>query len=920
MSKVIGMLDWARTQKKRIYKLNEGSAAEKSVLGYKGANLCEMYRLGLPVPPAFIVSTETCNDFFHAKCTLSADFIDELKHGIHGLEKRTNKKFQASAIPDQFPLLLSVRSGAAVAMPGMTETILNLGINDQLVDAMARTSENPRWAYDCYARFLQMFGTVVMKVNPERYEDVLREARAKRNVTGNSMLDVLELKDVVGCFKLLADVPTDPWEQLTMAVEAVFNSWYSPEAVRYRDINNISSDIGTAVVVQNMVYGNFNALSGSGVGSTRDAHTGAKVFNGKFLPNSAGEEVNAGQRHAMSMADLVNQMPELHKNLEEMQDKLETHFRDMQDYEFTVENSQLFFLETRAGKRSAAAAVRIAVSMVDEKLVSEREAMLRLDAKQMEFFLHPMVDPETAKIDAIETVQRIICTGIAASAGAAVGKVAFTSEDVQAFAQNNEVAILIKYDTNCSEDISGLVAAAGCVTLKGGSTSHAAVVMRSMGKPCVTNARGLSIDALSGSININGSDTPLKKGDVITVDGLTGNVYRGELPLIVSDRDEYFMQVMQWANKYKRLHVFASTRTQKDVDLAHRMGADGVGLCRTEHMFFKEHSADLFRRVLLADTADERKVLLSEMIPYHQQEFLAMYEVFHSRQTIVRLLDRPLSDFLPNPQSEDYESAVLAIATRLQFQPEKVFARIVELQESNPTLGTRGVRMSVLYPEITDMQTRAVVGAALEMRKQNIMVKPKLMLPMVCTDHEIDMITPIISHACDEVCAGAWADSNYNTPYLECSIGSMVDVPRACLRADRIAGCKNVNFLSIGTNDLTQLVFGFSREDTYHYMPEYLKNHLVAKDPFVSIDLAAVGDLVDTTVKLSKKANHSVKVGVCGDHGGDPASVEFFEHIGLDYVTCSPYKVPIAKIAAAQAHIKHTIHHSRIRAAFGRMF
>eukprot|EP01036_Dinobryon_divergens_P024279 gene24279-32714_t len=868
------LFDWTHPDKKRIYYFSEGSAEDKNLLGNKGANLCEMFRLGLPVPPGFVITTETCTDFFNqqgkTQTQLSTVLVDQYTKAIHELGNPTNncanvgKQGIISTLEqiNTIPLLLSVRSGAAVSMPGMMDTILNLGINEELVLIMARLSNNPRWAFDTYRRFLSMFGTVVLGAEKSKYEEVMEKARKRRGVEYDSMLTMSDLQTVVKHFKEIATVPDDPWEQLQMAIEAVFCSWYSPRAVKYRDIHGISNDLGTAVTVQSMVYGNMNMRSGSGVAFTRNPATGEKVFYGEYLNNAEGEDVVA------------------------------------------VENGVLFILQTRRGKRTALAAVRIAVSMVQEKLITERDALMRIDPYQMDFFLHPMIDPVCGK-------------GLAASAGAACGVLAFTCED----AEENETS---------ADDIAGLNAAIGVLTIHGGVTSHAAVVMRGMGKPAVTGANRMSVRVVASStgekdesaqvaaadktatvgaagksegapsptgfvmelvgMRSNGNTAILRKGDVVTIDGSSGKVYFGEVPTVIAGRDANYQTVLKWADKYKRMQVLVNAETFDD-------GAEGVGLVRTEHMFFEKTRLDLFRQMILSATTEDRCACLMKMLPMQQQ-------------VTVRLLDPPLHEFLPKRnqttlESFTYEEELLELSARLGISLDECVSRISALTESNPMLGFRGCRLSVVYPEITEMQTRAIFGAALDCMKEGITVSPQIMIPLVCSDHEVSYIVPIIRNAYALVCeqySSVYGDQGYHLNY---SIGCMLEVPRAFLRAERIAAEKHIDFVSIGTNDLTQMVFGFSRDDTQRFMPAYLENHILAKDPFISLDIRGVGSLVTLAINKCKKANPAIKVTklICV-HAGDPASIQFFNKIGLDYVSCSPSRIPIAKMAAAQAHIE----------------
>eukprot|EP00600_Ochromonadales_sp_CCMP1393_P008438 CAMPEP_0174954150 /NCGR_PEP_ID=MMETSP0004_2-20121128/265_1 /TAXON_ID=420556 /ORGANISM="Ochromonas sp., Strain CCMP1393" /LENGTH=988 /DNA_ID=CAMNT_0016201933 /DNA_START=1859 /DNA_END=4825 /DNA_ORIENTATION=- len=958
MSKGLAKLfDWARPHKKRVYYLNEGSIEEKSVLGNKGANLCEMYRLGMPVPPAFVITAESCLEYFKQDDEeLDKDLVAEYTKGVHEIESQTGKQFGGNfktQHPLKPPLLLSVRSGAAVSMPGMMDTILNLGINDDIVDVLARISNNPRWAFDTYRRFLQMFGNVVLGVDKQLYEDVLQVAREKRGVPHDSLLTMADLVDVVKEFKKIATVPAEPWEQLNMAVQAVFKSWYSPRAVKYRDIHHMHEVLGTAVNIQSMVYGNMNTRSGSGVAFTRNPTTGEKEMYGEFLSNAEGEDVVSGVRTPMKLTELRTHQPQVYDSLRVIEGKLERHYRDMQDLEFTVENGTLFILQTRTGKRTARAAVHIAAAMVRERLITEREALLRINPSQMDFFLHPMIDPEFANEDDPKVAERILGKGLAASAGAATGKVVFSCEEAEACQRRGEDCILVRFETS-ADDIGGLQAAKGVLTLRGGLTSHAAVVMRGMGKPAVVGVQQLYIDTDTGVLATrpvkaavatasSTSSTPaaatataaavkaneaieavqagiahahehlpqimVKQGETITIDGSTGIVYTGEMPTVSVGQDENFLAVMQWADKYKRLHVLANAESPEDVQQADRMGAEGVGLCRTEHMFFHEARIDLFRHLILTDNPVERQHCLAQLLPLQQADFLQIFTTMGPRQVTIRLLDPPLHEFLPRPQNPDFSEEIAQLAARGGIPPAQCERRVRTLQENNPMLGFRGCRLSIVYPEITEMQVKAIVGAVIEARDKGIDVHAEIMIPLVVTDHEVDLIAPIVTAAAESVCAAA--SPRHTLESLNIRLGSMIETPRACIRADRIAAARNISFLSVGSNDLTQFMFGFSRDDTQRFMADYLDKHLIAKDPFTSIDLGGVGGMIQMTVRRAQRANKDIQVGVCGEHAGDPASVQFFDKIGVDYISCSPYRIPIAKVAAAQSHIEEAANRAR---------
>jgi len=912
MSGIGKLFEWARPHKKLIYYLNEGTIEDKHLLGNKGANLCEMHRIGMPVPPAFIITAQSCLDFFRQEggtaAGLEEHLVKDYTKAVHELEAQTGKVFGGDQkLPTgsgkhnpKEPLLLSVRSGAAASMPGMMDTVLNLGINDEIVDILARMSNNPRWAFDTYRRFLQMFGNVVLGIDKRRYEEVLEDIRAKRNVPHDSLLSMADWVEVIKRYKTIAEVPSDPWDQLRMAVQAVFNSWYSPRACKYRDIHGMTELLGTAVNVQSMVYGNMNNSSGSGVAFTRNPTTGAKEMYGEFLFNAEGEDVVSGVRTPVKLSELREMQPSLYDSLRHIESQLERHYRDMQDIEFTVENNTLYMLQTRTGKRTARAAVNIAVAMVGERLITEREALLRIDPKQMDFFTHSMIDATFANPEDPKVAECTLARGLAASSGAAVGKVVFTNEQAEESCAAHEACILVRLETS-ADDIGGMQAATGVLTLRGGLTSHAAVVMRGMGKPAVTGAQDLYIDPDAGTV-CSRSGGSIKLGDTITIDGSTGLVYIGAMPTVSVGQDDNFRTVMDWADKYKRMRVLANAETPTDVEAADRMGAEGVGLCRTEHMFFHPSRIDLFRHMILSNTHEERASCLLKLLPMQTDDFARIFRIMGDRQITVRLLDPPLHEFLPDPYSRTFEEEIERVASRGGIPPDQCRQRVLDMQESNPMLGFRGSRLSIVHPEITEMQTKAVVAAAIQCRREGIAVSPQIMIPLVCTDHEVDIITPVILAAAESVCAAEGPP--YSLEMLGIQIGSMIEVPRACIRADRIAQAAHVDFISVGSNDLTQCMFGFSRDDTSLFMSTYLDKHLIAQDPFVSIDIPGVGGMIQMAVKRAKRANPKVKVGVCGEHGGDPSSVHFFDQIGVDYVSCSPYRIPIAKVAAAQAHIK----------------
>jgi pyruvate,orthophosphate dikinase len=861
---------------KRVYLFSEGSRDDRSLLGGKGANLCEMTNLGLPVPFGFVITTPTCLEFFQRGNTLPSLLEQEYRVALDLVEKRMGARF---GDPEN-PLLFSVRSGAPVSMPGMMDTILNLGLNDEIVEGLARRTDNPRFAYDSYRRFIQMFGDVVLGVPGEKFEHVITEYKANSGKTLDVEMSAEDWQAVIEQFKSFTEFPQDPFEQLKKAVEAVFLSWYSPRAHVYREMNDIPESLGTAVNVQSMVFGNFGDDSGSGVAFTRDPSTGESRFFGEVLFNAAGEDVVAGIRTPEPIEALKARMPEVYDELFETQALLERHYRDMQDIEFTIQSGKFYILQTRAGKRTGRASVKIAVDMVNEELITEKEALLRVSPEHVESFLHPMVDPK-AKTD-------IVAKGLPASPGGATGQVVFSADEAVEVAAKGTQVVLVRRETT-PEDIHGMKAAEGILTELGGMTSHAAVVARGMGVCAITACSDISIDYESGTATTKNGQV-IKRGDVITLDGTAGEVMLGDIPKTEASTSDDFQTLLSWADKYRRLRVRTNADTPEDARRARELGAEGIGLCRTEHMFFAAERIRQMRAMILAETSEERAEALEHLYKYQYEDMFALYKEMDGLPVTIRLLDPPLHEFLPNTQ-EDIEQT----ASNLGKNVEKVAAIIEDLEEVNPMLGFRGCRLSVVFPEITRMQVRAIINAAADAGEQGIKALPEIMIPLVINVREIRLINDIIENTIHELVK----QRAISVPY---KIGTMMETPRACLGADRLAPA--VEFMSFGTNDLTQMTYGFSRDDAGKFIPSYLDKKLIENDPFVTLDQRAVGRLVKMAIGESTAVKKGIKYGICGEHGGDPRSIRFCHEIGLDYVSCSPYRVPVARIAAAQANVE----------------
>jgi pyruvate,orthophosphate dikinase len=867
----------------------EGSADMKDLLGGKGAGLAEMTNAGIPVPPGFTMTTDVCRLFYEAGMKVPKEIDAELKSYVSKVEQLTGRTFGDR----ENPLLVSVRSGAKFSMPGMMDTVLNLGLTDDTMKGLAEKTGDERFALDNYRRFIQMFGNVVLGIDKESFENVITKKKKDRRIKQDSSLQVNDLKDIVKKFKATIKrksgepFPDDPWVQLRMSRDAVFRSWNNPRAITYRRLHDIPADLGTAVNVQAMVFGNMSNSSGTGVGFTRNPSTGEKEFYGEYLLNAQGEDVVAGVRTPQPIIELKNEMPEVFDQLKAITDKLEKHYRDVQDFEFTIEDGKLYMLQTRTGKRTVQAAVKIAVDMVKEKLISKEEALLRIDPVSVDRMLHPTLDPD-ANYD-------VIAKGLAASPGAASGKVYFTAEEAVKHASKNSV-ILVREETN-PDDIEGMNVAAGILTARGGMTSHAAVVARGMGKCCVSGAEAVRVSATKKQFQVG--RLTIKEGEVITLNGSTGEVIIGDVPTIEPELSGEFAELMQWADELRTLKVRTNADVPRDAKHAIEFGAEGIGLCRTEHMFFAEDRIPWVQRMILADTAEERQAALDKLLPMQKKDFKELFEVMNGLPVTIRTLDPPLHEFLPrreeietklenlDKKSDDYEEVLEEL--------QKTLKRIDELKELNPMLGHRGCRLGIMYPEITEMQVRAIIEAAVELHKSKKKVIPEIMIPLVGHVNEFKNQKEVVVRIANEILNKS---KIRNFKYL---VGTMIEIPRAALTADEIA--KEAEFFSFGTNDLTQMCMGFSRDDAGKFLGFYVDKGILPKDPFVTIDREGVGQLVRMGAERGRAAREDLKVGICGEHGGDPASIRFCHEVGLDYVSCSPYRVPIARLAAAQAAV-----------------
>ncbi|RLQ22866.1 pyruvate, phosphate dikinase [Seongchinamella sediminis] len=861
---------------KRVYLFNEGNKDDRELLGGKGANLCEMTSMGLPVPYGFIITTATCREYFQAGNNLPSLLEQEYRVALDLVEKKMGARF---GDPEN-PLLFSVRSGAPVSMPGMMNTILNLGLNDDIAAGLAARTNNPRFAYDSYRRFISMFADVVMGVPGEKFEHEIDKYKQAHGKTLDVDMSAEDWQEIIAIYKTLVDFPEDPFQQLKMAVEAVFQSWHTPRAIIYREMNNIADTLGTAVNVQAMVFGNFGDDSGSGVAFTRNPSTGEKMFFGEFLFNAAGEDVVAGIRTPLQVEALKERQPEVYAELYKTQALLEKHYRDMQDLEFTVQEGRFYMLQTRSGKRTGRAAVKIAVDMVGEGLISEGEALMRVSPEHVEAFLHPTVDPKAKK--------DIVATGLPASPGGATGEIVFSAEEAEEVAAQGRPVILVRRETT-PEDIHGMKVAAGILTELGGMTSHAAVVARGMGVCAITGCGSLSINYAEGSAHTD-DGVVLKRGDTITLDGTSGEVMLGDIPKTEASSSDDFQTLLGWADKHRRLKVRANAETPEDAAKARELGAEGIGLCRTEHMFFEARRIEKMRAMILSESKEERQQYLDELLEFQRQDMLELFRVMDGLPVTIRLLDPPLHEFLPHEEAE-----MQALADAVGKPLEKIREITEGLSEVNPMLGFRGCRLSIVYPEITEMQVKAIMTAAVDAVEQGIQPKPEIMIPLVVNVREIRLITEIIDRGVQEVLR----QRQVSVPY---KVGTMMETPRATLGADRLA--PEVEFMSFGTNDLTQMTYGFSRDDVGKFIPSYIEKKLVDSDPFVSLDQRAVGRLMEMAVQESRRVKKGIKYGICGEHGGDPRSIRFCHNLGLDYVSCSPFRVPIARMAAAQAHVE----------------
>ena len=869
---------------KWVYLFTEGNANMRELLGGKGANLAEMTGLGLPVPQGFTITTEACTQYYEDGKEINAEIQGQINEYIEKMEEITGKKFGDK----ENPLLVSVRSGARASMPGMMDTILNLGLNEDVVEVIAKKSNNPRWAWDCYRRFIQMYSDVVMEVGKKYFEELIDKMKAERGVTYDVELTADDLKELAGQFKaeykekIGQDFPDDPKEQLMGAVKAVFRSWDNPRANVYRRDNDIPYSWGTAVNVQSMAFGNMGDDCGTGVAFTRDPATGEKKLMGEFLINAQGEDVVAGVRTPMPIAKMAEEFPEAFEQFQNVCQTLENHYRDMQDMEFTVENKKLYMLQTRNGKRTAQAALKIACDLVDEGMRTEEEAVAMIDPRNLDTLLHPQFDAAALK------AATPIGKGLGASPGAACGKIVFTAEDAENWNANGEKVVLVRLETS-PEDITGMKASQGILTVRGGMTSHAAVVARGMGTCCVSGCGDIAMDEANKKFTLAGKE--FHEGDYISIDGSTGNIYDGVIPTVDATIAGEFGRIMAWADKYRTLKVRTNADTPADAKKARELGAEGIGLCRTEHMFFEEDRIAAFREMICSDTVEEREAALNKILPYQQGDFEALYEALEGNPVTIRFLDPPLHEFVP---TEEADIEKLAAAQGKSVEDIKTI--IASLHEFNPMMGHRGCRLAVTYPEIAKMQTKAVIRAAINVQKAHAdwTVEPEIMIPLVCDVKELKFVKKVVVETADAEIAAAGIDLKYE-------VGTMIEIPRAALTADEIA--TEADFFCFGTNDLTQMTYGFSRDDAGKFLNAYYDAKIFENDPFAKLDQTGVGKLMETAIKLGKPVNNKLHVGICGEHGGDPSSVEFCHKIGLDYVSCSPFRVPIARLAAAQAAI-----------------
>ena len=876
-----------RMSHKYVYLFTEGNGKMRELLGGKGANLAEMTRIGLPVPQGFTISTEACTKYYEDGRKINDEIKAEIMQYVEKMEEITGKKFGDL----ENPLLVSVRSGARASMPGMMDTILNLGLNEQVVEVMAAKSGNPRWAWDCYRRFIQMYSDVVMEVGKKYFEVLIDQMKERKGVTQDVELTAEDLKELAGQFKaeykskLGVDFPTDPKEQLMGAIQAVFRSWDNPRANVYRRENDIPYSWGTAVNVQSMAFGNMGDDCGTGVAFTRNPATGEKKLFGEFLTNAQGEDVVAGVRTPMPISEMEQKFPEAFAQFTNVCQILENHYHDMQDMEFTVENGKLYMLQTRNGKRTAPAALKIACDLVDEGMIDEKQAVAMIEPRTLDTLLHPQFDAKALK--AAQPVGR----ALAASPGAACGKIVFTAEDAKAWAERGEKVVLVRLETS-PEDIEGMMAAQGILTVRGGMTSHAAVVARGMGRCCVSGCTEIAMDEENKQFTLAGKT--YHEGDWMSLDGSTGCIYDGAIPTVDAEIAGEFGRIMAWADKYRRLKVRTNADTPRDAKKARELGAEGIGLCRTEHMFFEEGRIASFREMICSDTVEEREAALAKILPMQQADFEALYETMESYPVTIRFLDPPLHEFVPTTEED-----IAALAQAKGKTVQQIKDIIASLHEFNPMMGHRGCRLAVTYPEIAAMQTKAVIRAALAVkgRHPDWNLVPEIMIPLTGDVKELKFVKDVVVKAADAEIAASGMELKYE-------VGTMMEIPRACLTADQLA--KEAEFFCFGTNDLTQMTFGFSRDDAGKFLEAYYAGKIFENDPFAKLDQTGVGMLMEMAVEKGKKVRPELHAGICGEHGGDPVSVEFCHKIGLDYVSCSPFRVPIARLAAAQAAIKET--------------
>lgn len=869
---------------KFVYSFAEGSKEMKSLLGGKGANLAEMTKIGLPVPPGFTISTEACNDYYVNNESIREDIVLQIEEKLVELEKSLNKKLGCN----ENPLLLSVRSGAVFSMPGMMDTILNLGLNDTSVKAIAKNTNNERFAYDSYRRFIQMFSDVAMGVPKYKFENALDKIKEEKGYKFDTDLTSEDLKVLVEEYKkiykkeLRQIFPEDPKEQLMLAIKAVFKSWNNPRANIYRKLNDIPHNLGTAVNIQSMVFGNMGETSGTGVAFTRNPSTGENKLFGEYLINAQGEDVVAGIRTPKDIDTLKEAMPAIYDEFVKITNILENHYKDMQDIEFTIENEKLYILQTRNGKRTAKAAINIAVELVEEKIIDEKEAIMRIEPNQLDQLLHPNFEEKSLKN------AKLIAKGLPASPGASCGKVYFNANDVVKAAEKGEEVILVRLETS-PEDIEGMVVAQGILTARGGMTSHAAVVARGMGKCCVAGCGEIKVDEYYKEITVDG--LVIKEGDYISLDGSTGCVYLGEIEKTDVALTGNFEVLMNWVDEYKTLQVRTNADTPRDASVAINFGAEGIGLCRTEHMFFDEDRIPAVREMILSRTLEQRLVALEKLLPMQREDFTEIFKVMDGRNVNIRLLDPPLHEFLPHD-----DEAIEALAKTMGLEVKEIRKRIVDLQELNPMLGHRGCRLAITYPEIAMMQAKAIIQGAIEAKNSGVEVNPEIMIPLVGEVKELKTIKENVISVINEELDKSGVKVDY-------TVGTMIEVPRACLTADEVA--TEADFFSFGTNDLTQMTFGYSRDDANKFLGDYINSEILEKDPFQVLDQNGVGKLVQMAAKLGRGVKPNLKLGICGEHGGEPSSIEFCYKTGLNYVSCSPYRVPIARLAAAQAAIKN---------------